>query len=170
MTPVSLRDTHQLLGILDAVGHRDLDQHVLAGAHHLLALPEVQLGRRGQDHGIGAFDALGEIAGIVWDAVFLRDLRRRILVAAHERCNLGFGDALERVEMFLAECPLARYADFHCLALPCNSLTRLACCRLPSLVRVLLCVVLPAVARLRAVLALFSRIMWPTAVLEAGTV
>ena len=71
-----LGDLHQVLGVLDAVGDRDLDQHMLAGAHHLLALAEVHLGRRGEDHRIGALDALGEIAGVMRDAVFLGDLPR----------------------------------------------------------------------------------------------
>ena len=71
-----LGDLHQVLGVLDAVGDRDFDQHVLAGAHHLLALAEVHLGRRGQDHRVGALDAFGEVAGVMRDAVFLGDLRR----------------------------------------------------------------------------------------------
>ena len=38
-----LGDFHQRFGILDAIGDRDFDQHMLAGAHHLLALAEVHL-------------------------------------------------------------------------------------------------------------------------------
>ena len=71
-----LGDLRQVLGILDAVGDRDFDQHVLAGAHHLLALAEVHLGRRGQDHRVGALDAFAQFAGVMRDAVFLGDLRR----------------------------------------------------------------------------------------------
>ena len=69
-----LGDLHQRLGVLDAVGDRDLDQHMLAGAHHLLALAEMHLGRRGEDHRVGALDAFGEFAGVMRDAVFLGDL------------------------------------------------------------------------------------------------
>ena len=58
-----LGDLRQRLGILDIVGDRNLDQHGLAGAHHLLALAEVHLRRRGEDHGVGALDAFAEIAG-----------------------------------------------------------------------------------------------------------
>src|SRR5262245_10156002 len=97
-----LGDPHQRLGVLDAVGDRNLDQHVLAGAHHLLALAEVHLGRRGQDHRIGALDALAEVAGAVLDRVFLGDLGGGVLVAADERGDLDLGNTLERVEMLLA--------------------------------------------------------------------
>ena len=108
-----LGDPHQLLGVLDAVGDRDFDQHVLAGAHHLLALAEMHLGRRGKDHRVGAFDALGEVAGVMGNAVFLRDLGGGVLIAADQRGDLDAGNALERVEMLLAEGALAGYADLH---------------------------------------------------------
>ncbi len=77
-----LGDAHQPFGILDAVGNRNLDQHMLAGPHHLLALAEVHLGRRSEDYRVGALDAFGKIAGVMRDAVFLGDFRRRVLVAA----------------------------------------------------------------------------------------
>src|SRR5262245_152257 len=107
------RDLGQLLGVLDAVGDRDFHQHVLAGAHHLLALPKMQLRRRGQDHRVGALDAFRELAGIVGDTVFLRDFGGGVLIAADQRADLDVGNALERVEMFLAERPLAGDADLH---------------------------------------------------------
>ena len=87
-TPVSLAIFDQSLGVLDAVGDRNLDQHMLAGAHHLLALAEMHLGRRGQDHRVGALDALGQLAGEVRDAVFLGDLRVVVLIAADQRGDL----------------------------------------------------------------------------------
>src|SRR5262249_42790762 len=108
-----LGDLHQLVGILDRIRHRDFDQYVLASAHHLLALAEVHLGRRGEDHGIGALDAFGEVAGPVLDAVFLRHLGGGILIAANERRHLDIGNALERIEMLLPESALPGYADFH---------------------------------------------------------
>jgi hypothetical protein len=108
-----LGDLDQLLGVLDAVGDRDFDQHVLARAHHLLALPEVHLRRRGQDHRVGAFDALGKIAGVMGNAVFLGDFGGGVLIAAHERRHLDVGNTLERVEVLLTERALAGDTNFH---------------------------------------------------------
>ena len=108
-----LGDLNQRFGVLDAVGDRDFDQHMLAGAHHLLALAEMHLGRRGQDHRIGALDAFGELAGEMRDAVFLGDLGGGVLIAADQRGDLDAGNALERVEMFLPERALPRHANFH---------------------------------------------------------
>src|SRR5262245_56346039 len=175
-----LGDLHQLLGVLDAVGDRDLDQHVLAGAHHLLALAEMHLGGRGEDHRVGTLDAFREVAGVMRHTVFLGDLRGGVLVAADQRRDFHFGDALERVEMLLTEGALAGDTDFHRLPLltlrglalwaaaclgrlrPSSRAMRLA---LPALARLDL-----LVATLPTALARFARMMWPTAVLEAGTV
>src|SRR5581483_3254391 len=87
--------------------------HMLARAHHLLALTEVHLGRGSEDHGVGALDALAEIAGVMEHAVFLGDLRRGVLIAADQRGHFYVGNALERVEMFLAKGTLPGNADFH---------------------------------------------------------
>ena len=87
-------DLRQRLGILDIVGDRNLDQHVLAGAHHLLALRAVHLGRRGEDHGVGALDAFGEIVAPMRDAVFLGHLLGAGGIAADERRDLDARDAL----------------------------------------------------------------------------
>src|SRR6516164_6514848 len=86
---------------------------MFTGAHDLLALAEMHLGRRGEDHGVGALDAFGQFAGVMRNAVFLGDLRGRILVAADQRRHFDFGNALERVEMLLPERALSRDADFH---------------------------------------------------------
>src|SRR5262249_56128243 len=51
------------------------------------------------------------------DAVLLGDLGGGVLVAAHERGDLDVIDALERVEMFLAERALAGDTNFHQLSL-----------------------------------------------------
>src|SRR5262252_1502119 len=151
-----LGDLHQVLGVLDAVGDRDLDQHVLAGAHHLLALAEVHLGRRREDHRVSALDALGQFAGVVRDAVFLRHLRGRSLVSADQRGDLDAGRAFQGVEMLLAEGALPGNANLHHLLLRTSDTARAAArLTLPAL----------PLARLR-----FSRMMCPTAVLEAGTV
>ena len=152
-----LGDLSQLLGVRDAVGDRDFDQHVFAGAHHLFALAKVHLRRRGEDHGVSAFDAFGQIAGEVRDAVFLGDLSGCILVAADEGGHLDVRNALEGVEMFLTKGALAGDANFHDQPLRTSALTRAAA-------RLSLRSCLPAALRL------FSRMMCPTAVLEAGTV
>src|SRR5215469_16763933 len=73
----------------------------------------MHLGRRGEDHGVGALDAFGQLAGVMRNAVFLGDLRGGILVAADQRRHFDFGNALKRVEMLLSERALSRYADFH---------------------------------------------------------
>src|SRR5580704_12687879 len=86
---------------------------MLAGAHHLLALAEVHLGGRGQDHRVGALDPFGQFAGVMGNAVFLRHLRRGVLIAADQRRYLDVGNALERIEMLLTECALTGDADFH---------------------------------------------------------
>ncbi len=106
-------DFHQRLGVLDTVGDRDFDQHMLAGAHDLLALAEMQLGRRSQDHRIGALDAFGKLAGEMRNAVFFGDLRGCILIAADQRRHFDLGNALERIEVLLSERALPRNADFH---------------------------------------------------------
>src|SRR5262249_30662866 len=158
---------------LDAVGDGNLDQHVLARAHHLLALAEVHLGRRGQDHRVGALDALAEVAGVMRDRVFLRDLGGGVLVAADERGDLDLGDTLERVEMLLAEGALAGYADFHrvpLLAMRWVGLRGAARRLLPAALLLLVVLLLPAGLLLPAALRRFSRMMWPTAVFDAGTV
>src|ERR1043165_3707231 len=86
---------------------------MLSGAHHLLALAEVQLSRCGEDHGVGALDAFREVAGVVRDAVLLRHLGGLVLVASDERDDLDIRDALQGIEMLLTECPLAGNADLH---------------------------------------------------------
>src|SRR6202048_2352465 len=63
-------------------------------------------------------------------AVFLGDLGGRILVATDNRGDLDFWNALERVEMLLAECALACYADPHRVSLRCQPMAGLAARRL----------------------------------------
>src|SRR6516165_4748219 len=108
-----LGDFHQSFGVFDAVGNWNLDQHMFAGAHDLLALAEMHLGRRGEDHRVGALDPFGQFAGVMRSAVFLGDLGGRVLVAADQRRDFDIGNALERIEMLLPERALSRYADFH---------------------------------------------------------
>src|SRR3974390_2145244 len=86
---------------------------MFTGAHDLFALAEMHLGRRGEDHRVGALDAFGQFAGVMRDAVFLGDLGGRVLIAADQRRDFDIGNALERIEMLLPERALSRYADFH---------------------------------------------------------
>jgi hypothetical protein len=73
----------------------------------------MQLGRRGQDHRVGALDALRQVAGVVRHAVFLRHLRGGVLIAADQRGDLDLGNAFQRIEMLLTESPLPGDAYFH---------------------------------------------------------
>src|SRR4029077_5229015 len=102
------------------------------------------------------------LAGVVRDAVFLGDLGGGVLVAADERGDLHLRNALECVEMLLAERTLAGDPDFHRLLLRTAALA-------PAAARLSL---LLAAARfgLAAPRLLFSRMMCPTAVFDAGTV
>ena len=123
-----LRDLHQRFGILDAVGDGNFDQHMLAGAHHLLALTKVHLGRGGEDHCVGALDALREIAGMVRNAVLLGDFRRGVLIAADQRGHLDLRYALERIQMLLPERTLTGDANFHGLPLTLSVLRQVRHC------------------------------------------
>ncbi len=149
-----LGDFRQVFGVGDAVGHRNFDQHMLARAHHLLALAEMHLGRRRQNHRVGALDAFAEIAGVMGNPVFLGHFRGRVLIAADQRADFDSGNPLQRVEMLLAEGALAGDADLHHWLLRRVAVARAAARR-----------VFVFAARLR-----FSRMMCPTAVFEAGTV
>src|SRR5215217_1523252 len=128
---------------------------MLAGAHHLLTLTEMHLGRRREDHRVGPLDPFREIARVMLDAILLRHLRGRVLIAADERGDFHTGDTLQGVEMFLAERALPGNADPHAA----------------FLVAFLALVFLGAAfALFRADFTPFSRMMWPTAVFDAGTV
>ena len=140
---------------------------MLAGAHHLLALAEMHLGRRGEDHGVGALDAFRQIPSVVRDAVFLRDLGGGVLIPAYERGHFHAVDTLQRVEMFLAEGTLPGDANFHHLLLRTSVLRRAAA-------RLVLDLAFDAafdpVLDFPTAFLRFSRMMWPTAVFDAGTV
>src|ERR1700704_2437805 len=160
-----LGDLHQLLGVLDAVGHRDLDQHMLAGPHDLLALAEMHLGRRGEDDRVGPLDAFREVAGVMRDAVFLGHRRRRVLVAADERGDLNALDTLQGIEMLLAKGALAGDANLHRHHFPLRTSRWVTRAAARFILGVDFDLALPLAAPFR-----FSRMMCPTAVLEAGTV
>src|SRR6266849_512998 len=159
-----LLDFRQRFCIRHAVGDRDFDQHMLAGAHHLLALAAVHLSRSGEDNGIGTPNALAKVAAPVRDAVFLRDLRGRILIAADQRYDFDIRNTFQGVEMLLTERALAGYANLHRLLLTMSCLAFWAAARFGARSRA-------DDGRLLLVLPWrFSRMICPTAVLDAGTV
>src|SRR5262245_60461963 len=172
-----LGDPHQLLGVLHAVGYRNFEQHMFSRTHHLLALTEVHLGGRGQDHRIGAPDAFAELAGIVRNGVFLGDFRGGVLVAADQRGDFYIRNALQGVQVLLTERALAGNANFHHYPLRTVVFAR-AEARLALAGAAPLVLGRPARFALRAAgrrllpaaRGLFSRMMCPTAVFEAGTV
>src|SRR4029450_9248883 len=96
------------------------------------------------------------------DPVLLRHLGGRILIPPDQRGDLNFSNALERIEMLLTERALTGDTDLH----------RASLLEIRGLgLRSAACRVLSALARSRAgTVRLFSRMMWPTAVFEAGTV
>ena len=127
--------------VLQIVGERNLDLHMLAGFQTLQRLRGVHLGRRRQNHRVeaGKLEAVGEIGGDVSDAVFGRGLLRLVELASDERNHLDPVDQFDAVEMLEAEGagPRQRGLDGFRHESP------------PQRV--------------------FSRIRWPTAVFDAGT-
>ena len=119
----------------------------------------------GEDDRIGTLDALGEVAGVMRDAVFLGHRRGRVLVAAHERGDLNALDALQGIEMLLAKGALAGDANLHRHHFPLRTSRRVTRAAARLILGADLAFLPAAFARLR-----FSRMMCPTAVLEAGTV
>ena len=84
------------LGILPAVGERNLDLHVLAGLHALDRLLRVHLRRRAQDHRVHVRlrQRLAQLRRRVRDAVLLRDFLRRRELPADERHDFDAVDLL----------------------------------------------------------------------------
>src|SRR5499427_4164653 len=172
-----LLDFDERFGVQHAVGDRNFDQHVLAGAHHLFALAAMHLGRRGENDGISASDAFTKIATPMRNAVFLCDFRGRVLIAANQRHHLGLRDTLQGIEMLLTEGALSGYANLHRLLLttrplPLPPLPAREATAAAAAARF----AFKAWPRLGAgrlpfgLCEAFSRMMWPTAVLDAGTV
>src|SRR5262249_47161035 len=106
-------------------------------------------------------DALGKVAGEMRNPVLLGNLGGGVLVAAHQRRHLDALNALERIEMLLAEGALPGNANLHRHLLLRTEVFTRAAARFSLVAGGLL---LPA-ARFFG-----SRMMCPTAVLEAGTV
>jgi hypothetical protein len=120
------------LGVLPAVGERDLHLHVLARFHALDRLLCVQLRGRTENHGahVRLRERFAQLRRGMRDAVLLRDFLRRSDLPTDDRGDLDTVDLFQSVEMLLSEGADACDHDPH-----------------------------------RA----FSRIMWPTAVFDAGT-
>ncbi len=106
---------HEPLGIGERVRYRYLDQHVLAGAHRLLGLAGVHLGRRGEDGRLDsrARQALGEIRRPVGNAVLAGRCLRVLGDAARDGDDLDALDARKRIQMLVGEGALSDHADLH---------------------------------------------------------
>ena len=107
------RDFGQRLRVLHIVGNRNLDQHMLAGAHHLLALCPVHLGGRGENDRIGAGNPFRKIIPPMRDAVFARDFPGARGITANQRHYLDIRNAFQRIQVLLAECALTGDTNFH---------------------------------------------------------
>src|SRR2546421_8805446 len=90
-----------------------------ACTHHLLGLLAMQWRRGGENHAVGPFDTLAEVAGMMRDCIPLRDFRGSLLIATHEARDFHARYALKRVEVLLTERALARNADLHCTPWRC---------------------------------------------------
>ena len=114
-------------GVLQAVGERNLDLHMLAGLEALQSLRGVHLRRRRQDHRVEPrnLQAVGEIGRNVADAIFRRRLLGLVELAPDERDDLDTVDLLDRVEVFQAEGASAGKRDFECLG---HAKPRLSAC------------------------------------------
>ena len=111
-----LRRDHRF-GVLQTVGERDLDLHMLAGLEALQRLRGVHLRRRRQDDRIEPrqFEGLGEIGRDMGDAVFRRRVPGLVQLTADERDRLDPVDQFDCVEMSKAEGAGAGKRDFECL-------------------------------------------------------
>ena len=99
--------------VLQTVGERNLDLHMLAGFHALQRLRGVHLGRRRQNDGVELreLEAVGKIGRHVTDAVIGRGLLRLVELAADQRDDFDPVDQLDPVEMLEAEGAGARQRD-----------------------------------------------------------
>ena len=110
---------HQARGIRQGVRDRNLDLHVLSGAHALLALRGVHSGGRGENHGFeaGLLQALAKVAGPVRNLEPLRDFRGGCLVSAGQGDDFDARNNGEGLQMLHAESALSRNANLHMFAL-----------------------------------------------------
>ncbi len=159
--------------VLQAVGERDLDLHVLAGLEALDRLRGVHLRRRREDHRVeaGQLQGVGELGRHMADAVCLgRGLLRLVEFAPDERDDLDPVDQLDAVEMLEAEGAGAASATLMAV-IDAPFLTSESTVgtpvRTPALERPMPRV--GAVSGPRPTRHAFSRMRWPTAVFDAGT-
>ena len=125
---------HHGLRILQAVGQRNLDLHMLAGPQARHRLCRMHLRRRAQDDSVHFLQgqALGQFGRDVTDGEFRRNVPGFLQLAANQRNHFDAIDFLDAFQVLDAEGAGAGKGDSngHCV---------------------------------------FSRIRWPTAVLDAGT-
>ena len=121
-----LRRDHRFR-VLQAVGERNLDLHMLAGLEALKRLRGVHLRRRGQDDRVEPrkLQGVGEIGRDMADAIFRRRLLGLVELAPDERDRLDPVDLLDRVEVFQAEGAGAGKRDFEGLG---HAKPRLSAC------------------------------------------
>ena len=121
------------LGAHERIRHRDLDEHVFAGVHHLLGLPGVQRRRRGEDGRLHPrlAEALVEIHRPVGDPVLAGHGLGVLGHAAHDGCDLHAFDARQRIEVLVRERPFSNHADLHEFRLPPSP--AFPCCRFPTM-------------------------------------
>ena len=88
---------------------------MLARLHDLDALRGVHLGGRGEDRGVHARpgERLFQLGRVVRDAVLPGHRRGRFGCASDDAHDFGAGNALEAVEVFLGERPVAHHDEFH---------------------------------------------------------
>ena len=113
--PGLLLDVHQRLGVGQVVGHRDLDEAVLARPEHFGRLGGMELRRCREDRGLDARlgEPVGEVERPVRDAAFGGQLLGVSGVAADERDHLDPVDAGDAVEMSPADRTLSGDTDLH---------------------------------------------------------
>ena len=98
-----------------AIGHRDLNHHVLAGTQGLDSLRGMHLRRRGQQHGLKArlLEAFADITRVVRDVELTRHLGRGLLVTTGQGDDLDAGDIGHSLQMLDAEGALSCQTDLH---------------------------------------------------------
>ena len=103
------------LAVGERVGHRNLDEHVLARAHRELGLVGVDLGRARDDRRLDARlpQTLGEIGGPMRNLPLLGEGLGAFAPAAGDGHDLGAGDVLQRLHVARAEGALSRESDLH---------------------------------------------------------
>ena len=105
----------QTFGILQAIGDRNLDHHVLTGAHALNALIGMHLGRRSQDRRFHARlgQALRQIACPMGNVESLRHLFCLDRISAGQRYHFDAVNVRDCLQVLDAKRTLSGNAYFH---------------------------------------------------------